>query len=117
MKKHITIAEFSGRGPIFDGINKPDIVAPCIDIVSLNSDTKYIPTAKHKYSISTPYKSASGTSIACAIICASIALILEKYNNVSIKDIKSLLTLSSKSIGESKNAQGSGMFVFDKIIK
>ncbi|GIW48591.1 MAG: hypothetical protein KatS3mg079_067 [Caloramator sp.] len=51
---------FSGRGPTFDGINKPDIVAPCIDILSLNCDTKYIPTSKHKYSIQTPYKSASG---------------------------------------------------------
>ncbi|MCX7694929.1 MAG: S8 family serine peptidase [Caloramator sp.] len=116
-KKHISIADFSGRGPTFDGINKPDIVAPCIDVLSLNCDTKYIPTSKHKYSIQTPYKTASGTSISCAIICGSIALILEKYNNISLKDVKSLLILSSKSIGENKNAQGSGMFVFDKIIK
>lgn len=115
-KKHISIADFSGRGPTFDGINKPDIVAPCIDILSLNCDTKYVPTSKHKYSIQTPYKSASGTSISCAIICGSIALILEKYNNISIKDIRSILMLSSKSIGENKNAQGCGMFVFDKIM-
>lgn len=115
--KSIKIASFSGRGPTIDGINKPDFVVPCTNVLSLNSDTTYKPHLKYKISLQNPYKTASGTSIACAAVCASIAILLEKTPELSVKDIKSILVLSTKTIGESKNAQGAGMFIFERIIK
>ncbi|CDF59004.1 S8 family serine peptidase [Thermobrachium celere] len=116
-RKTIKIANFSGRGPTIDGINKPDLVVPCINVLSLNCDRNYNPLRTYKYSIQNPYTYASGTSISSAVISGCIALLLEYNPNLTVKDIKSILILSSKSIGENKNAQGAGMFVFDKILK
>lgn len=37
------IASFSGRGPTIDGLTKPDLVAPGVNITSLAADTSYLP--------------------------------------------------------------------------
>jgi len=37
------IAGFSSRGPTIDGLTKPDLVAPGVNITSLASDTSYLP--------------------------------------------------------------------------
>lgn len=79
--KLMKVAYFSGRGPTIDGVNKPDLVIPCTNILSLNCDTSYNPNLKYKYNLPNPYKTASGTSIACAVICACIAVLLEKSLN------------------------------------
>ncbi|EYE87420.1 hypothetical protein Q428_13440 [Fervidicella metallireducens AeB] len=108
---------FSGRGPTIEGYNKPDIVLPCVNIISLASDTSFNPNNKKKSSLSNPYTTMSGTSISCALIAGACALILEKTPELTPQDLKSVLCLSTMSIGENKFSQGNGLFIFDKIVK
>ncbi|QCX33651.1 hypothetical protein FDN13_08030 [Caloramator sp. E03] len=115
--KNFTISSFSGRGPLIDGTSKPDIVAPCSNITSLSAVTSYIPSIKSKIEIKNPYITMSGTSIACALISGACALLLEKTPDLTPSDVKSILCLSTLSIGDNKFSQGKGIFVFEKIIK
>lgn len=115
--KHYTASNFSGRGPTLSGAAKPDVSAPCISVTSLASDILYKPNFKKLPKIKTPYTTMSGTSISCALICGFAALLLEKNPALLPQDLKSILCLSTISIGESKYAQGSGLFIFDKLTK
>lgn len=115
--KNFKISNFSGRGPAMDGSQKPDISAPCMSITSLASDTFYNPSIKKINDLKNPYITKSGTSISCALICGFAALLLEKNPNLMPQDLKAMLCLSTLTIGESKFSQGSGFFVFDKIVK
>lgn len=115
--RDVKVSIFSGRGPTVNGQNKPDLVAPGINVTSLASDTSYVPLTKYKSVLQTPYKTMSGTSISCALIAGVCALILEKTPELTPSDLKSILCLASLSIGENKLSQGSGLFAFEKIIK
>lgn len=98
-----TIATFSSRGPTKEGLVKPDIVAPGVDINSL-SNTKL-----------DGYKPLSGTSMATPLISGSIALLLNKYGNISSKDIKQKLMSSCIDLNESKENQGAGLVNLQKL--
>lgn len=108
---------FSGRGPTINGSPKPDMTAPCMSVTSLATDNLYYPGIKKLDNLKNPYISMSGTSIACGFICGFAALLLEKNPNLLPVDLKSMLCLSTTSIGESKYSQGYGFFTFDKLVK
>lgn len=116
-KQNNSICSFSGRGPTKNGTLKPDIVAPCMNITSLSSNTSYNPMLKIKPVLNTPYTTKSGTSIACAIITGICALILEKTPTLTPQDLKAILGISTVSIKDNKFSQGKGMVTFEKIIK
>ena len=61
--------------------------------------------------------SFAGTSVSCAVIAGMCALIIERYGDLTPKDIKSILYLGCKSIGENKNIQGKGVVLFNNLIK
>lgn len=115
--KSTRVSSFSGRGPTLDGSAKPDIIAPSVNITSLSSNTGYFPSGKKIPSLDNLYTTSSGTSISCALIAGMAALLLEKTPTLSPQDIKSILCLSTISIGDNKYSQGKGMFIFDKIVK
>lgn len=115
--KNYKVCSFSGRGPACDGNQKPDIIAPSMGITSLAADTSYYPIKRIKPDIKSPYTTLSGTSAACALIAGACALILEKTPELKPGDLKSVLTLSTVSIGENKFSQGNGLLIFDKILK
>jgi len=90
------IASFSSRGPTIDGLEKPDVYAPGVNITSLQADTNYKPkgkksgsrgkskaaqaNARGKPSKTTslqPYFTMSGTSMATAVIAGKEALLLD----------------------------------------
>src|SRR5699024_11028826 len=80
------IASFSSRGPVtWDGESyvKPDISAPGVDIYSAWPGNKY--------------NMISGTSMASPHVTGVIALMLESDPDLSIDDIKQVLTRTARS--------------------
>ncbi|MCF6461590.1 S8 family peptidase [Clostridium sp. Cult3] len=98
-----TIASFSSRGPTIEGISKPDVVAPGVNINSL-SNTKL-----------DGYKPQSGTSMATPLISGSAALLLNKYENISPKEVKKKLMASCSDLHESRETQGAGLVNLQKL--
>jgi len=99
------IADFSSRGPTIDGLSKPDVVAPGVDIHSLSNKG------------SNGYVSHSGTSMAAPIVAAAAALLYEKEPNLSPGQVKSRIVGSAISIDRNRNAQGAGIIHIDSLLQ
>ena len=80
------IAYFSSRGPTRDGRLKPEVVAPGYFVLG--------PLAG-----STDYITKAGTSMATPVVAGLVALILEVSPNLSIQDVKQVLTSQALSDG------------------
>lgn len=100
-----TIAPFSSRGPTIEGLIKPDIVAPGVNIKSL-SNTKL-----------DDYSSLSGTSMATPLVSGSVALLLNKYGNLSPQEVKDKIMSSCIDLKEAKKNQGAGMLNLKKLFE
>lgn len=92
-----SIAPFSSRGPTSEGLQKPDLVAPGVNIKSL-SNTKL-----------DSYTSLSGTSMATPLISGSLALLYNKYGNLSPDEYKSKIIDACIALKEPNMSQGAGM--------
>ena len=94
-------------------IKKPEFIAPCSGLSSLNSSIKYIPERNGKRLFPEPlkegYSSFSGISLSSAYTAALTALLLEKNKSLQTDDIKSLLKASCKIINLPKYLQGEGL--------
>lgn len=87
---------YSGRGPTRDAIKKPDIVAPGTEIISccIGKDS---------------YMAKSGTSMATAIVSGAVALIWQKYPQLSREQVIKRLLYSATDLKEPWIKQGWGM--------
>lgn len=95
--------DYSGRGPTAACICKPDLVAPGCSVVSCSC-------RPDKYTIK------SGTSMSTPIVSGAIALLLEKYPDMTNKDVKLKLMESSDDIGLPKNQQGWGLLNIKRLL-
>src|SRR5699024_3418075 len=57
-----TVADFSSRGPTIDGLPKPDLLTPGVDIVYLRSPNSYLDKTNKAARVDSNYVSLSGTS-------------------------------------------------------
>ena len=90
------MVDYSGRGPTAACVCKPDVVAPGCGVVSCASDFG-------RYTIK------SGTSMSTPVVSGAIALLLEKYPDMTNRDVKLKLMESAMDIGLPKNQQGWGL--------
>lgn len=95
---------YSGRGPTESCIVKPEIIAPGTNIISLaNSPGQY--TKK------------SGTSMATPFVTGCIAILLEKYPNMTPAQVKYRLYETAIDMGMDKNKQGWGLINLETLLQ
>lgn len=94
----------SGRGPTFECVCKPDLVAPGRQIMAC------APGAGNLYSMK------SGTSMSTPLVSGAIALALEKDPLLSNVEIKMMLKESCDDMGLPRNQQGWGKFNCEKFL-
>ncbi|PWU67767.1 S8 family peptidase [Gracilibacillus dipsosauri] len=85
------VASFSSRGPTIYGQEKPDILAPGVDIISLRSPNSYIDRLQKYNRVDGDYFVMSGTSMATPICAGIVSLIKEQNPQLTPDEIKELL--------------------------
>lgn len=98
------MVDYSGRGPTGACICKPEIIAPGAGIISCSNDAR-------RYSVK------SGTSMSTPIVAGAIALLLEKYPDMSPKDVKLRLRERAADLGLPRNQQGWGILDVERLLE
>ena len=107
-----TIAAFSSVGPTRDGLPKPDIVAPGVNVLSAGNS--YCPDSFDRSMVATttfngrqyPWLSMSGTSMSGPCVAGIVALWLQANPRLSPDDVKRVFKTTAKPIsvdGQSPN--------------
>jgi serine protease AprX len=103
-----TVAGFSSRGPTIDGLKKPDLLTPGVNIISLRSPRSFLDKTNAGARVDTNYFSLSGTSMATPICAGVAAQLLQKEPTLSPDQVKQQLINACEDIGQPPNAQGHG---------
>ena len=91
------IPDFSARGPTRDGVDKPDIVAPGVSIVSTRAPGSTIDTFRPvaRLDSNASYFKGSGTSQSAAIVSGVAALVVQAKPSLTPDEIKGILINSA----------------------
>ena len=101
----ITVANFSSRGPTLTGEVKPDLLAPGVDIYSLDGKNPK------------GYALQSGTSMAAPVVSGAAACLYAIRPHLTPLQVKRLLTQDAIPIKkESRYAQGGGLLNYKVFI-
>lgn len=95
----------SGRGPTFECVCKPDLVAPGSKIRACAPGVDF------------PYGVKSGTSMSTPLVSCAAALMLEKNPALTNLEIKMKLKESARDMGLPKNLQGWGELDLERFMK
>lgn len=96
--------DYSGRGPTSTCVCKPDLVAPGSSIISCgNRQGAYI--------------IKSGTSMSTPLVSGAIALLLQKYPDMTNRDVKLHLREKAVDLGLPRNQQGWGMLDVKRLVE
>lgn len=101
-KDFFEMANFSSRGPAYRNF-KPDVIAPSVDIISCGIE---------KF-----YTTLSGTSVATPMIAGFVSLMIERFPNLTPREIKVRLLKSCSSIGFDINSEGYGIPNFTRFLR
>jgi serine protease AprX len=110
------IAGFSSRGPTPDGLEKPDLVTPGVNIISLRAKGSYLDRTSKESRVGNYYLSLSGTSMATPLCCSAVSLLLEKEPFLTPDQVKDMLLKSCSDIGYDRNTQGAGCLDIGKLL-
>ncbi|WP_139488074.1 S8 family peptidase [Brevibacillus dissolubilis] len=111
------VADFSSRGPTIDGLVKPDLLAPGVNIVSLRAPNSYIDKLSPETRIDDNYTVLSGTSMATPICAGVVALLLQKYPTLTPFQVKRRLMMTADNWGLPPNTQGQGYLNAEKAVR
>jgi serine protease AprX len=93
------MATYSSRGPTrFDGVLKPELVAPGNKIVAPAAAGSYLAETYPAQLVSDGYIQLSGTSMASAVVAGAVALLLQANPSLSPADTKLALQLTSSRV-------------------
>lgn len=116
---HSFESDYSGRGPTYNCIKKPDIVAPGSKVLSCYPMYKCLPpntaplplgrTHNLKYYNGTAYLARTGTSMSTPVVTGCIALLLEQRPWMTNREIKLHLRNTALHLGLPHNQQGWGL--------
>ncbi|MCI1944633.1 S8 family serine peptidase [Clostridium luticellarii] len=110
---------YSSCGPVHK-LEKPNLAAACVNICSINSDTKFISERDGKKiypkSLENPYTCYTGTSCSAAYISGVCALLYENNPELTFNDLMSLLKISCNFLNIPKWYQGAGILNLDKLL-
>lgn len=81
------LSSFSSKGPFFNGLNKPDCVAPGTDVPVIDINTGTYSTT------------ASGTSFSCPYVSGIAALLLENMNDMQPENLYYSLQQGATDLG------------------
>lgn len=122
-----SLTDYSGRGPTFDCIKKPDVVAPgshivsCYPMPSPAKNSPFLPQRPKRefptYYNGAAYLARSGTSMSTPIVSGCAALLLEKYPSLTNKEIKLCLRNTCLNLGYAHARQGWGLVQCDKMLQ
>ncbi|MBS4031339.1 MAG: S8 family peptidase [Clostridiales bacterium] len=105
-----TVASFSSRGPTIDGLIKPDVTAPGVNIVALRSPGSFIDKKNKETRVDGWHTTLSGTSMATPVCAGLIAQLLEMDETLSPDELKKLLMETARNLeGFGQNDQGAGI--------
>jgi serine protease AprX len=107
---------YSSRGPTaHDFAAKPDVVATGTGIVSLAIPGSLMYTTKAayllkgtQYSLTKPYLSLTGTSMASPIVAGTVALMLQANPNLTPNLVKAIIQYTAQNYGHDSLTQGAG---------
>ncbi len=98
-----TIRTYSGKGPTFCEIPKPDIVAPGADIISCHNQRN-------------GYTAKSGTSMSTPIVSGAAALVFSYNKTLTNNEFKQLLCQSADNLGYDRYTQGCGLINITRLL-
>ncbi len=90
------MADFSSRGPSSFEHNKPDLIAPGVNILAAFNDDTVAPSEDEEYGV------ISGTSMSSPFNAGAAALLKELHPSWSTAEIKSALMLTAVTAGVTK---------------
>jgi len=115
--KDDVVASYSARSNGCAGCKNPDIVAPGTHMQGLRVVGGYIDQNHPEGVIDDRYFRGSGTSEAAAITSGAVALLLQKYPDLTPDEVKYMLTNSAQSIpGWDGHFQGAGALNLPKLL-
>lgn len=103
-----TAADFSSRGPTIDGLMKPDLLTPGVNIISLRSPRSFLDKTTPSNRVDANYFSLSGTSMATPLCAGVVAQLLQGQPSLSPDEVKQRLISASEDIGLPDYVQGNG---------
>jgi serine protease AprX len=112
-----SLPRFSSRGPTStDGLDKPDVVAPGANLVSLRAPGSSIDAA-FPSALGGGYRRGSGTSMAAAVVSGSVALLLQSQPSMSPDRVKFALGATARPVAsDDRHAVGAGMIDADEAL-
>jgi serine protease AprX len=90
-----TIPSWSQRG---DGVRNPDLVAPGAAVVSLRAPGSLLDTGYPAARVGSRFFRGSGTSQAAAVASGAVALLLQRYPNLTNDQVKAMLTSTARRL-------------------
>ena len=108
------MASFSAYGTTSDGVQKPDLVAPGKNIVSLMGNTNgVIPSGHPGNKVGTMYLRMSGTSMAAPMVAGAAALLLQDEPNLTPDQVKYRLQATANKSWAGYTATKAGAGILD----